>query len=293
MKIEETHQQLDGIYDRLIRSIVQRDSGKPIDRSALYAKMRDANEKVIAGNSLAPRPRNGPEMREALERAIARYEQEIGGERTNDPFESIMAAAPIRPEPPAAPAGRARFPKGAAVLSLLGAIGVAAVAVLAMGTLYGDHASEAPALSFTAPISPSLPKGVSAVTDPAKEFVTLRSTTMKPVSTGWTGGAYLTISPEYEAIFSGQKIQVTISARSALENGSNVLFAAYSTAAVGNSGWRRLPLGDEFGDLSFSYDVPQRKGKPGRDFLGMVPDLEGSGRGVDIRSVEIDVVPAG
>jgi hypothetical protein len=68
-----------------------------------------------------------------------------------------------------------------------------------------------------------------------------------------------------------------------------MIWAAYSTAEVGNSGWKKFELTNELKEYSFNYQVPKIK-KGGVDFIGFNSDIEGKGRTAIVENIKIDSV---
>jgi len=85
-------------------------------------------------------------------------------------------------------------------------------------------------------------------------------------STWRRGGVGVRMPDEFESQASGSLIRVTVRA-SAPEAGAQ-LGIAYSTADVGNSGWRQFELTTQPADYTFEYDVPVMNGGNG-DFVGV------------------------
>ncbi len=87
---------------------------------------------------------------------------------------------------------------------------------------------------------------------------------------------------------SGESIRVTLQVKSTSGNPHNFQ-VAYSTAEVGNSGWRSLVAGPDFSEVSFEYGVaPKREGRG--DYLGILPDPSGNGAGIYVRRVDFSVI---
>ncbi|MGP9788663.1 LysM peptidoglycan-binding domain-containing protein [Roseinatronobacter sp. NSM] len=103
---------------------------------------------------------------------------------------------------------------------------------------------------------------------------------------GQTGGAFIRLSDAFEEAASGNRIRIEITATGP-EGGT--IAAAYSTAEVGNSGWRTLPVGPEPTVTSFEYNVPPMVNGNG-DFLGIQPDPENTGASVTMLSIRLDVL---
>jgi hypothetical protein len=130
-------------------------------------------------------------------------------------------------------------------------------------------------------------KGIEIET--VDKTISMKSSVKKPSSGGSTQGAYLVIPKEVAESFSGKKVQVTFQARSGESKPSKMIWAAYSTAEVGNSGWKKFELTNELKEYSFNYQVPKIK-KGGVDFIGFNSDIEGKGRTAIVENIKIDSV---
>ncbi len=84
-----------------------------------------------------------------------------------------------------------------------------------------------------------------------------------PIPRGSTNGAHLKIIEEKK--FSGKEIVVTFFAK-----GTGTLQAVYSTADVGNSGWKTFLLENEVKEFSFNYSVPTIN-NGNSDYIGVIP----------------------
>lgn len=115
----------------------------------------------------------------------------------------------------------------------------------------------------------------------------IRSTLTHAASSGATGGASIRLSSEIEAAASGKTVIVEVVAQSAQKNGSSEMAIAYSTDRVGNSGWTTVDLGDQFDTFSITYDVPQHRGEPGYDYIGIWADTTGQDKGAIIDSLTL------
>jgi len=118
----------------------------------------------------------------------------------------------------------------------------------------------------------------------------ITSAVVDALSGGTTQGVYTVLSTEYEKAFSGQHVIVTVVARQADENGTEKFAVAYSTNEVGNSGWRYFDAGNNFESYSFEYDVPVMN-KGYSDFVGIWPDVSGSGKGLVVQSLTVMKLP--
>ena len=118
------------------------------------------------------------------------------------------------------------------------------------------------------------------------------STAIDPISAGQTGGMFVTLPEDIEAAASGQTIQITINAQKPDESAAEEFAVAYSTAAVGNSGWQKFPLESQSAEFSFTYDVPAHPQNTPRqsDYLGIWADTSGTGKGVQINELTVRLV---
>ena len=101
-------------------------------------------------------------------------------------------------------------------------------------------------------------------------------------SGGMTGGAHLEIGAATGGHLTGQVVTVNFTART-MGGEPARMAAAYSTHAIGNSGWQYFDLSEEFQDFSFEYAVPEGV-DPNPDYLGFWPIRETS---VELASVSI------
>lgn len=107
-------------------------------------------------------------------------------------------------------------------------------------------------------------------------------------SGGETGGWSIRVPDEVEAAASGNRVIVTTIAR-ATGGGQSKFALAYSTAEVGNSGWRWFTAGPEWSMHAMEYAVPPMI-KGNGDFVGVLAEPEGK-PGVEFCCVAVKVVP--
>lgn len=100
--------------------------------------------------------------------------------------------------------------------------------------------------------------------------------------------AYLPLSTDLQMAFAEKNLKVTMSARSAPENGSPAMRLQYSAGSEGNSDWRSFLLTPEWEDYTFYFTPPASRGDLGLDFFAVWADPDGLGRGVEVRKVTFD-----
>tara|TARA_R110002020_G_scaffold134331_1_gene299868 strand:- start:1434 stop:2285 length:852 start_codon:yes stop_codon:yes gene_type:complete len=127
---------------------------------------------------------------------------------------------------------------------------------------------------------------------PGETSFSVYSTAKNPTSAGTTGGAFVVLEPDVEDQASGRRIRVILDVQPVSDQMSQEFAVAYSTAAVGNSGWHKYQLDAGLKSWSFEYDVPKRQQKPGRDFIGIWADTSGGGAGVQIADIRVELVEA-
>lgn len=120
-------------------------------------------------------------------------------------------------------------------------------------------------------------------------FVRLTSRRNTDLPTAAKDVAYIPLSTDLQLAFAQKNLKVTISARSAPENGSPAMRAQFSVGSEGHSEWQAFLLTPEWEDYVFSYTPPASEGELGLDFLAIWADPDGLGRGVEVRKVVFDV----
>lgn len=129
---------------------------------------------------------------------------------------------------------------------------------------------------------------ISAVTAGTVKAVRLSSKGKgrQPLGDGDSGIVRLT--PMLSDTLSGRRVTVSITLRSAPENGSSMVKVLYSRpGATTTSGWRDFTVGKEFAASSFEYDVPAQPGGHGPDLVSIWADPDGRDRAVEVSSIEI------
>jgi len=105
---------------------------------------------------------------------------------------------------------------------------------------------------------------------------------------GRTAGIAVPIEAELEALFSGQTVIIKVTARSAADS-PQVAGITYSTAGVGNSGWKEAVFDSNATTFSFEYGVaPMSEGN--NDYIGIYPDWDGDGIGIVVEQVSVELV---
>lgn len=100
--------------------------------------------------------------------------------------------------------------------------------------------------------------------------------------------AYLPLSTDLEIAFAQRKLKITMTARSAPQNGSPAMRAEYWASGDGNSDWQSFLLTPEWQDYTFTFTPPASENARSLDFLAIWADPDGLGRGVEVQKVVFD-----
>jgi len=112
--------------------------------------------------------------------------------------------------------------------------------------------------------------------------VEIKGNALPGLSGARTSGFFLGLPTNYETQFSGSLVRVSVHAKRLGFGGMKV---AYSTAEVGNSGWKIFKLTPKIEVYSFEYQVPELLN--GRDdFIGILP----TAGPIQITSIEVKIL---
>jgi len=114
------------------------------------------------------------------------------------------------------------------------------------------------------------------------------STNGSPSSGGDTDEAYITIPEAIALHFAGRRIRISFEAKQPASNPAAEAAVAYSTADTGNSGWMTFTPTASWQRFVFDYDVPEAN-NGGVDYLGIWGDTAGSGKGVLVDGLSIQL----
>ena len=102
-------------------------------------------------------------------------------------------------------------------------------------------------------------------------------------------GVRVVIGPGLADRLAGQSIRITVSARSAHENGAVGLRFAYQSG-VALSPWQTENLQPDFVAQTLTWRVPKQRTDPDGDYILIEPGIPGDGTGADINSIRIDLL---
>lgn len=101
------------------------------------------------------------------------------------------------------------------------------------------------------------------------------------------------LAADLEQQFAGRRIRVSVEAKPTQPRGAHSFEMNYSAGQEGNSGWQLFDLQPDYRTYSFIWDVPARQGtEQAIDYLSIRPIVPEGTRGVEIRSVRFERLPA-
>src|SRR5581483_5743696 len=102
-------------------------------------------------------------------------------------------------------------------------------------------------------------------------------------------GVRVLIGPGLAGRLAGRNVRLTITARSASENGALGMRFAYQSG-VALSPWQSSNLSPDFAAINLTWRVPTQRTDPNGDYILIEPGIPGDGTGVDVKSIRIDVL---
>ena len=118
----------------------------------------------------------------------------------------------------------------------------------------------------------------------------IASTNLPKNMTAASAGLFGTLGPNYERVFGGKTLKITVRARASAINPLERFQAAYFSVGAGDSGWRNYILTPEYKDYSFTFRPRINKGKAGIDYIGIWPGTDGKGQSMDVEYFKVEVV---
>lgn len=97
----------------------------------------------------------------------------------------------------------------------------------------------------------------------------------------------------FEARVPGRVVRIEASLRAAPEAGITEARLGYFTVGGGDSGWRAVPVTDQFQTVGFCFAVSPDAPLNEQEFVGVWPDVEGAARGLLLRDLRVTIQPEG
>ena len=107
-----------------------------------------------------------------------------------------------------------------------------------------------------------------------------------------SAGIFASLGPEYEAAFANRNLNITIRARQGRTNPLSHFYMGYFTSDVGDSGWIRQSLTQDWKDYKIEFTPKTPVNDQGIDYLGVWPGEKGTSDTMEIQSMKIDVIPS-
>ena len=106
-----------------------------------------------------------------------------------------------------------------------------------------------------------------------------------------SAGIFAALGPEYEAAFANRNLTITIRARQGKIDPLSHFYMGYFTADVGDSGWIKQDLTQDWQDYKIKFTPKTPVNDDGIDYLGVWPGEKGTLDTMEIQSMKIDVIP--
>jgi hypothetical protein len=101
------------------------------------------------------------------------------------------------------------------------------------------------------------------------------------------------MTQEFNNSVAGRRIEIGIVARRSQQNSSEQLFLMYATQQAGNTGWKPVPLSNQFELQKIYFDVPSPEGGfQNPPIMILHSDPDGKGRSVEMLGAYVRVAPA-
>jgi len=120
-----------------------------------------------------------------------------------------------------------------------------------------------------------------------KPLLAVLSSNNPRVLAGPSAGVFGTLGPNYEQVFGGRTLEITITARAGSTDPLDEFSAGYFTVGAGDSGWRKFALTEEFADYTFTFTTRAPQGQPGNDYVGIWPGEEGKNDTMELKSIRV------
>ncbi|XBQ15339.1 MAG: hypothetical protein ABL308_10250 [Oceanicaulis sp.] len=132
---------------------------------------------------------------------------------------------------------------------------------------------------------------VQLVTGAMEPLARMRASASLEAAGRLSAGVAAIIPPEFEAAVIGRLLKVEAELRA--EPGSELTEArlGYFTTGGGDSGWRPVPVSEEFRTVGFCWRVRPDAPTNGVESVGVWPDVEGADRVLLVRELRVTIQP--
>ncbi|MCW5724836.1 MAG: hypothetical protein KIS81_07745 [Maricaulaceae bacterium] len=179
------------------------------------------------------------------------------------------------------------YPVAALVLA-----GMIAFAMSGRAELQGVLVSETRLLAEGEALANLIPgPGTSVVYDFAEGASLARSVATLEAAGHLSAGVGLLAPAVFERAVIGRRIRVSVEMRAA-DSSLTEARLGYFTTEGHDSGWRAFEISEDYAIYAFEHDISPLTQANNEEWVGVWPDAQGLGRGVYVRRLQVDILPA-
>lgn len=105
-----------------------------------------------------------------------------------------------------------------------------------------------------------------------------------------SAGIFAVLGPDYERVFGGRALSMTVSARKNRAYALDEFDMGYFTAGAGDSGWKTRKLTNVWRDYVLYFTPTSSQSEPDIDYLGIWPGVHGEKKLMDLRYIKVKVL---
>lgn len=105
-----------------------------------------------------------------------------------------------------------------------------------------------------------------------------------------SAGIFAVLGPDYERVFGGRALSMTVSARKNRAYALDEFDMGYFTAGAGDSGWKTRKLTNVWRDYVLYFTPTSSQSEPDIDYLGIWPGVRGEKKLMDLRYIKVKVL---
>lgn len=133
--------------------------------------------------------------------------------------------------------------------------------------------------------------GTAVVFDFAEGAALARSAATLEAAGHLSAGVGLLAPAVFERSVIGRRIRVSVEMRAA-DSSLTEARLGYFTTEGHDSGWRVFEIGEDYAFYAFEHDISPLTQANNEEWVGVWPDAQGLGRGVYVRRLQVDILPA-
>lgn len=108
-----------------------------------------------------------------------------------------------------------------------------------------------------------------------------------------SAGVGAVIPPEFEARVATRMVRIEVELRAAPDFATEDARLGYFTIGYGDSGWRDIPVTDQWETVGFCFQTSASAEANGNEAVGVWPDVSGAGRSLLLRDIRVVIAPDG